>query len=135
MHLLFDGSYRTASWRTNRTLVIGKDVSDNPVTAAHENTTEIDLVGERLDFKLQPLAGTETIARNIAEALLAKARLQGKAGFITLPPNCGVELWDIVTVYDLLACQEGINFRVTGIRLVFDARQQRFVQQLQLGDV
>ena len=134
-HFLLDGSYRTASWNNNRVMVLSKDMEGNPVSGADENTTEIGLVGERLDFKLQPLVTTADLAEQVAQAAIAKARLEGKAGFVTLPPNCAVELWDVITIYDLMAEQEGINFRVTGIRLAFDARQQRFVQQFQLGDV
>ena len=135
MHLLLDGSYRTASWSNNRVMVIGRDTEANQVEGADEDTTEIGLVGERLDFKLQPLANSADLAGQVAEAAIAKARLQGKKGFIILPPNCAVELWDVITVYDLMASQEGVNFRVTGIRLFYDSRQQRFMQQLKLGDV
>jgi len=135
MHLLLDGSYRTASWNNNRIMVIGRDTDSNPVSGADEDNTEIGLVGERLDFKLQPGVSTADLAADVAEAAVAKARLEGKAGFITLPPHCGVELWDVITVFDFMASQEGINFRVIGVKLVYNGRQQRFMQQLQLGDV
>lgn len=135
IHYLIDGSYTTQPTPTNRVLVIGKDTSDNPVTGADEDTAQIALVGERLDMKFLPSIHTATLAAQVADAALERARLSGKEGFITLPPNCGVELWDVITIYDSMAAQEGISFRVLGVRLVYDSTDKGFIQQLQLGDV
>jgi hypothetical protein len=134
-HFLLDGSYRTMSYPLNRILVIGKDTSGNPVSGADEEATELGLVGERLDFRLHPHISTAALATQVADAVLQKARLDTVDGFITLPPNCGVELWDVITVFDSMAAQPGVNFRVVGIRLVYSPRQQRYYQHFLLGAV
>ena len=107
-HFLIDGSYRTGSYPINRVLVMGKDTSDNPVSGADEETTELGLVGERLDFKLYPHVSTAALAVIVADAVLQKARLDTVDGFITLPPNCGVELWDVITINRRITCN--INY-------------------------
>ena len=134
-HFLLDGSYQQQSYPINRVLVIGRDADGNHVVGADEEATEIALVGERLDLQYHPPISTATLAAQVADAVLAKARLQTKDGFITLPPNCGVELFDVITVYDQPGCQQGVSFRVAGIRLVFNALEGVYQQQLKLGEV
>ncbi len=134
-HYLFDGSYQEQPYPFNRVLVIGRDADGNQVLGAAENTTEINLVGERLELKYLPHISTPALAAQVAAAALHKARLQAKDGFITLPPNCGVELFDIISIYDRPGCQEGTSFRVVGIKLVFNPREATCFQQLELGEV
>jgi len=64
---------------------------------------------------------------------LARARMSSKDGFITLPPHCGAELYDVITIQDELCSQEATQFRVIGIRLVYDQPGQQYYQQLLLG--
>lgn len=134
-HFLLDASYQAQPYPINRVLVIGRDGDGNQVSGADEDAAEIALVGERLDLQYHPTITTAALAAQAADAALAKARLQAKDGFITLPPNCGVELFDVITVYDELCCQEGISFRVVGIRLVYNPTDQQYYQQLSLGAV
>lgn len=134
-HFLLDGSYQAQPYPINRVLVIGRDGDGNAVTGADEDTAEIALVGERLDLQYHPSITTAALAAQAADASLEKARLQAKDGFITLPPNCGVELFDVITIYDELCCQEGISFRVVAISLLFNAQDGTYQQQLALGEV
>lgn len=134
-HYLIDGSYRTRSLPNNRLMIIGQDVDGYPVTGTAEDTTEQGLVGERLDIRHTPLANTATLAGNVASAVVSKARLEGAAGFVTLPPNCGQQLYDVVSITDEMADQAAISRRVMGLRLRYNSREQHFVQQLLLGAV
>ncbi len=133
-HFILDGSYQVDSPDINRAYIIGRDAEGNPVFGEDEDAAEIGLVGERLAFKLHPSLATAALAAGAAEAALDKTRLQ-YCGFILVPPHCGVELWDVITIYDSLCAQEGQDYRVIGIRLQYDARQGRYQHELFLGGV
>ena len=134
-HLLLDGSYRTRSLPFNRVMVIGKDTSSNQVSGADEEAAELALVGERLDFRLCPSISTASLAAQVADAALQKARLDTVDGFIALPPNCGAELWDVITIIDPVCAQDPQHYRVTGIMLIYDPQHNRYLQRLTLGGV
>lgn len=134
-HYLLDGCYRSQPYAANRIMVIGKDSKGSPVIGAEESTAQLALVGERIDFRFTPHLATEALAEQMAAAALAKARLDAREGFITLPPNCGVELWDVITVYDELCSQQARSYRVVGIRLAYHPADQQYYQQLSLGEV
>ena len=134
-HYLYDGSYREQPYPSNRVLVIGRDSDGNPVTGADEDTAELALVGERLALRYQPDITTAALAAQAADAALERARLQARAGFVTLPPNCGAELWDVISIQDSLCSQNPRSYRVCGIRLSYHPQHQLYIQQLLLGEV
>jgi predicted component of type VI protein secretion system len=131
-HYLHGGSYRTLAYAKNRVFVVG---AADTATGEAEVSAQLALVGERLDFKYQPLASTSALAAQIAAAALAKARLEAADGFVTAPPNCGIELYDVIRIVDPLCAQVARNYRVMGIRLVYDPTTQQYYQQLTLGEV
>ena len=90
------------------------------------------LVGERLDFRLMPELETISEATAAASAILAEARLSEKNGLVSLPPNCGVELFDVIRIYGSLAGDAGVDYRVIGIRFDFNAFTGGFIQKLYL---
>jgi hypothetical protein len=69
----------------------------------------------------------------VAGALLAAGRMDAKRGSITIPPHCGVELFDVVSVWDGAANQAAVSFRVSGYSFVFDTKQGIFQHQLTLS--
>ena len=129
-HYLIDGSYRSLPYQTNRVFIIGS--SGN---GADEEAAEIALVGERLDIRFNPALTSSALAAQAADAALERARLETRAGFITLPPHCGIELFDVITIYDALCSQAARKHRVMGARLTYDPIQQLYYQQLTLGEV
>ena len=62
-------------------------------------------------------------------------RLTKNRGYIIIPPNCGVELWDVVVLTDNPAAQTSQKYRVTGIRFEYEPRQARYQHKLILGAV
>jgi hypothetical protein len=133
-HYLFDGSYGSHAYNKNRVLIFSDNYSDT-LTGNVEETAELGLSGERLAMKFQPMAATQALAASIAAAEMARARIASKDGFITLPPHCGVELYDVITIQDELCSQGGSMFRVVGIKLVYDQASSQYYQQLLLGAV
>ena len=56
-------------------------------------------------------------------------------GFITIPPNAGAELWDVIQVTDTPCAQSGSNYRIIGIELVYNLRAGQYYHKLSLGAV
>ena len=132
-HVILDGNYATSSVRTNRAYVIGRDSNGNPVYGTAVDSTELGLVGERLDFQQELAIPTSSQAESVANAILAKMRLSSQRGVILIPPNCGQELWDVVQLSDKQANQQAVSFRVVGIRFEYSPRQARYEHMLILG--
>ena len=132
-HVILDGQYLTETPETNRTFVIGRDVYGNPVWGEAQDSTEIGLVGERLDFQPDPAIPTTAQAADVAAAVLAKMRLSKKRGVILIPYNCGQELWDVVQITDAGANQQAVKFRVVGLRFEYNPKQARYAHKLILG--
>jgi hypothetical protein len=119
-HVVLDGRYIIDSPDVNRSYVIGRDQYGIPVYGTAVDSTELGLVGERLDFRQEPAISTDDQAAYMAGAVLSKMRLTGKKGVIVIPPNCGQELFDVVQITDAGANQEGVRFRVAGVRFEYD---------------
>jgi hypothetical protein len=132
-HVVLDGQYATETPRINRAYVIGTDAYGNPVYGEAIDSTEIALVGERLDFQPDPAIPTTAQAAATASAVLSKMRLTGKGGVILIPPNCGQELFDVVQVSDSMANQAAVTFRVVGIRFEYNPKLARYAHKLILG--
>lgn len=135
IHAVLEGRYQPTSPGVNRAYVIGKDDEGYPVFGAAEDTADIGLVGERLDFKLLPSLTSADQAAAAASAVLASARRGNYHGFILVPPHCGVELWDVISITDPLCAQDTQKYRVIGIMLIYDPQRQRYQQRLTLGGV
>lgn len=129
-HVILDGQYATETPGVNRTYIIGRDQYGNPVYGLAEDSTEMNLVGERLDFQQEVAIPTDSQAASMAGALLSKMRLTGARGIVLIPPNCGQELFDVVQISDSGANQSAVKFRVAGIRFEYNIRQSRYEQRL-----
>ena len=132
-HVILDGQYTTETPEINRAFVIGRDAYGNPVWGEAQDSTEIGLVGERLDFQQELAIPTTAQATSTAEAILSKMRLTTKRGVILIPPNCGQELFDTVELSDAGANQAAVKFRVVGIRFEYSPKQAKYEHRLILG--
>jgi hypothetical protein len=122
-HVVLDGRYNIESPEVNRSYIIGRDQYGNPVYGTAVDSTELDLVGERLDFQQELAIPTESQAASMASAILSKMRLTGKSGVILITPNCGQELFDVVQISDSGANQHAVSFRVVGIRFEYNPKR------------
>jgi hypothetical protein len=62
---------------------------------------------------------------------LARARLGSKKGAIVIPPHCGLELWDVVYIYDEYTNQSA-NYSVASYVFEYDVLQSRWQHQIEL---
>jgi len=132
-HVVLDGQYTTATPHTNRAFVIGRDDFGNPVFGTAVDSTELALVGERLDFQQELAIPTTAQAESVASAILSKMRLNKARGVILIPPNCGQELFDTVQLSDKGSNQSAVKFRVVGIRFEYNLKQAKYEHRLILG--
>jgi hypothetical protein len=134
-HGILDGRFSQVSPAVNRVYVVGRDQYGNPVFGSCSDSDGISLVGERLDFQQELSVPTDSLAADVAAAMIAKRRLTECSGFIIVPPNCGQELWDVIWINDAPTAQDARLYRVTGILLEYSLRgtKPRLTHRLTLG--
>ena len=134
-HVVLDGQYGSDAPEINRIYIIGRDRDGNPVFGEATDSGDVDLVGERLDFHVQQPVHSQTMATNTAQSVISKMRLTRQWGSITVPPNCGQELWDVIDVTDSLCARSSAKYRVVGTRLTYEQSQAKYLHRLILGGV
>jgi hypothetical protein len=131
-HYCIDGSYRFLSGNINHSFVIARGQNDDFIYGQYKNDIELGLVGERLDFKLLTALDMKGEAESAAAAIQAGTRLNTAGGFIIMHPNCGVELWDVIRIYDGICDREGFDFRVSSIKLIWYSGAGQYFHRLSL---
>lgn len=131
LHVILEASYDELSYEANRAFVIGQDDYGADVTGKAHNTTESSLVGERLEVFHTTAITSASVASSIASAILAHARLGSRHAVITIPPHCGVELWDVVGIVDEVANQSA-EYRVIGYALSYDTEKGIYQHEIEL---
>lgn len=76
---------------------------------------------------------TGAAAAATATAHLRQRALDGDAGAIIVPPNCGQEILDVIDFSDVLISPVAIKRRVASIRWRFDRHRAVYEQELRLG--
>jgi len=130
-HVIITAVYSIDAPDINRIFIIGQDATGADVSGNAITQADVDLVGERLDVRHDPAIPSAAVASAVAAALLAAARLEGKHGTMTIPPHCGLELWDVLSVYDEVANQD-TSYRVNGYIFEYDTRQGIYRHTLDL---
>jgi hypothetical protein len=129
-HYCVDGSYRTLTKSVNHSFVIAREQNDLFISGRKKDDTELAMVGERLDFKMLAALDTEAEAVAAAGALQVQARLNTNEGYIIAGINCGIEIWDVIRVYDSTARQYGVDFRVHGIGVFWHSTTLQYYHKL-----
>jgi hypothetical protein len=130
-HRILTAHYSAEAPDINRAFVIGADSTGAEISGNAQTAADLALVGERLDVKHDSAIYTAAIAAAVAAAVLAAARLEGKRGTITIPPHCGLELWDVLTLVDTIANQNS-TYRVNGYTFDYDTRQGIYQHTIEL---
>jgi hypothetical protein len=128
-HALLGGRYRELAAAVNRAQVFGSSVFaerlDWPAVA-----TGYDRLVQVHDLNLT----TVLQAQDRGDALLREAALAAEDGSITVPVNCGQELYDVIDVTDAAAGLAADKHRVLAIELRYSTgASPTYVQRLSLG--
>jgi len=131
-HPILAAIYAVEAPDVNRTFVVGSDPTGAQVSGSAITQADVDLVGERMDAHHDPAIPTAAIAAAVATAQLARARLDGARAQVTIPPHCGLELWDVLAVTDTPGNQSEALYRVTGYQFDYDTRKAIYRHTLDL---
>jgi hypothetical protein len=130
-HALLAGRYADDTPATNRAQVFGDAVFgerfDWPaVQSTYDRLRQVD------DRNLTRVAQAETRA----DAVLRASALAGTTGEITVPVNCGQELYDVIEVTDASAGLTAARRRVLGLALRYSTGERpAYEQRITLGAV
>ncbi|HUV52791.1 MAG TPA: hypothetical protein VMW64_06930, partial [Dehalococcoidia bacterium] len=131
-HVILQGEYRQAVPLT-RARAIGRDVDDNRIVEDAFDWTNlqlgIDIFSQDYDPNLQSAAR----AQERADAILRKGSLPAQGGQITVPPNVGQELYDVITVTDKRCGISSKKYRVMDIDANYSLREWQYRQAFTLG--
>jgi len=131
-HVILSGEY-SEHVPTSRTRAIGRTAGGARIL---EDAFDWDLLAEAIDILEQdydPNLDAANRTQERADALLRMASLQSQRGAITIPTNCGQELYDVITLTDVRVGLSGEKYRVAAITTGYDRRQGRYKQQLTIG--
>ncbi len=130
-HAILAGRYAEGQPPANRVQVFGQGVFAEALDWAGV-ASSYDRVRQVMDKNLATAA--QAAAR--ADAVLRQAAMGGQGGEITVPVNCGQELYDVIEITDPAAGLTGARRRVMGISLRYAAgRRPVYEQRLTLGAV
>jgi hypothetical protein len=131
-HIILQGEYRQAVPLT-RARAIGRDASDNRIVEDAFDWTNLQLGIDIFDQDYDPNLQTATRTQERADAILRKESLRAQGGQITVPPNCGQELYDVITVTDKRCGISSKKYRVMDIDVNYSLREWQYRQTLTLG--
>ncbi len=106
--------------------------SGEAVTADFFNWESIEREGEARITVRDINLGTDQLAMRGA-AVLRKADIKSRSGEITVPVNCGQQLYDVISIKD--GSDGNRTARVTGLELTYEAEQSRYRHRILLSGV
>ncbi len=131
-HAIVSPLYRDLQVKPNKVYIVGIDRDGNMVYGSASDTT---INGEILHLQLFDIVTSFDDAGTIAENVLANTRLQVDRGNILIPPNCGMELWDVIEIDDDVCNQDHTTYRVNKWRTRYSPNNGTFVQIVGLTSV
>ena len=135
-HAIFEGRYRASSWELNRITVEGYD------TTMEERILKDSFAWEQIHRQFTRT--TRLIDRNIGsvveaeergETYLRDAEIKAQDGMISVPVNCGQQLYDVIDITDNRVGLSGDKKRIVGITLLYNPQKGEYRQILSLGAV
>lgn len=125
---IVSGRYSAGGQTPNRVQVHGDSVFgerfDWPAVAETH-----DLLAQVVDHNVTSVAVAETRA----DAVLRRADIASAAGEITVAPNCGQELYDVIEINDPLAGLSAAKRRVLSLSLRYEPPSAVYEQRIGLG--
>jgi len=133
-HVIHQGRYRQGGMDRNRVQVEG-DVSGALILADNFNWGEIGRRYDRLSRVADKNLGTVAKAKDRGAAVLREMEIGVVGGEITVPVNCGQQLYDVIDITDAPAGLAAARRRVLGLGLVYQPRRGEYSQRILLGGV
>jgi len=131
-HVILQGEYAEVVPLT-RARAIGRDDEDNRIVEDAFDWTNLELGIDNLEQSYDPNLQSAARAQERADAILRRESLRGQGGQITIPVNCGQELYDVITVTDKRCGISSKKYRVIDIETTLSLRQWLYQQRLTIG--
>jgi hypothetical protein len=133
-HVIREGHYQRGAMGKNRVQVEG-EAGGAVLLADNFNWDEVEGMYDRLDRVGDKNLGTVAEARDRGLAVLRKMEIGVLGGTISVPVNCGQQLYDVIDITDVPAGLEAVRRRVLGLVLLYRPRRGEYSQRLTLGAV
>jgi hypothetical protein len=127
-HAVIEGLYASLAQQANRVQVYGSGLMAESFVWSEINDT-FDRLRQVHDLNLDSL----NKAQQRAEAELRQAQIAATGGEITVPLNCGQELYDVIDITDVRAGLSQAKRRVLGLTWHYVPARGRCEQRLLLG--
>jgi len=131
-HVILQGEYSEAVSLT-RARAIGRDDEDNRIVQDAFDWPNLELGIDNLEQSYDPNLQSAARAQERADAILRKESLRTQGGQITVPVNCGQELYDVITITDTRCGISAKKYRVLDIQTTLSLRQWLYQQRLTIG--
>ena len=135
-HVITEGRYRSSSWKLNRITVEGYD--DTAGERIIKDSFAWDQIHEQLtrtERLIDLNISTVEEAEERGEIYLRNAESEAQDGIISIPVNCGQQLYDVIDITDKRAGLIEEKKRVVGLTLIYNPQKGEYRQNLVLGVV
>ena len=109
--------------------------SDTIIIVDRFDWDKIDRLYDRLAQIEDSNIDTVTRAEQRGDAYLRQSEIESAGGVITIPVNCGQQLYDVIDITNSRAGIDAEKKRVLGLLLVYHPQRGEYRQRLQLGSV
>jgi len=131
-HAILAGEYGQAV-PVSRVRAVGRDAQDNKLLCSAYDWQLLGLGIDDFRTDYDPNLDNTTRAQERADAILRRNALAAQGGQITVPVNCGQELYDVITATDERCGISNKLYRVMAIQSDYSRREARYSQKLILA--
>jgi hypothetical protein len=130
-HPLQEGRYSEEAMNTNRVQVWGTQTPH--VMVDRFAWDDLEDVYDRLHQVHDLNIDTLSLAEQRADALLREAEIQATDGEISVPMNCGQELWDVIEITDARVNFQSQKYRVRALGILHSISKPEYRLKVVLG--
>ena len=135
-HVILEGRYRQSARKTNRVQVEGFDTGQGKMIVVDSfDWDDIEQLYDRIKHVEDRNLNTAAKAYQRGEAILRKSEIDTIDGRITVPVNCGQQLYDVIEITDAYCGLVEAKRRVLGMTLVYQPQRGEYFQRLVTGGV
>jgi hypothetical protein len=136
VHPIPAGRYKSEAPACNHIRVEGIDTANGqPLIVNCYNYDDIEDSYDRFLSVLDVNIGSVAAAANRGAAILQKERMACTSGYIEIHPNCGQQVYDVITITDSKAGLVNEKRRVIGLKTIFLPASGKYLQTLLLGHI
>jgi hypothetical protein len=130
-HPIFQGRYKEEAMNTNRVQVWGTQTPH--IMVDRFAWDDLEDVYDRLQQVRDLNINTVALAQQRADALLREAEIEATDGEISVPMNCGQELWDVIEVTDARVNFQVKKYRLRGLEILYSIHKSEYRLKMRLG--